>query len=166
MSTWRLLHALHARKGGQLSQDLSHLHERDLSVIRNPDPEVFQVLDPRPLLDNAAEIAARLGGTGFLIAGTIAAGLSFGRQLWFGMPSTVGQLLSRAANALGISIVVVTDTSATYGEVRNQSKPGEATFGRPTWDRQATANAFLLVADIVCVIAEHECSLELTRVAV
>lgn len=38
--------------------------------------EVLQVLDPRPLLDEAAAIAARYGGTGLLIAESLAAGLA------------------------------------------------------------------------------------------
>jgi hypothetical protein len=39
---------------------------------------VLQVLDPRPLLDKAASIAARYGGTGLLIAESLAAGLAYG----------------------------------------------------------------------------------------
>lgn len=107
---WRLLQALHAPRGGQLSRILSLLPESDRDVVRHPHPEVFQVLDPRPLLDDAAAIAARYGGTGLLIAETLAAGLTLGRQLWFGTAANVGHLVARAGGELGIA-VQVTDLS-------------------------------------------------------
>lgn len=50
---------------------------------------VLSVLDPRPLLDEGAAIAARYGGTGILIA----ASLAFGRELWFGTERNVGHVL-------------------------------------------------------------------------
>jgi hypothetical protein len=34
----------------------------DLGVIRQPQPEVLQILDPRPLLDDAAAIAVPTSG--------------------------------------------------------------------------------------------------------
>ena len=79
---------------------------------RSPGPgrdssRVFGVLDPRPLLDEAAIIAARYGGTGWLIAETLAAGLAFGEQLWFGLDANVGRVVERAAGELGIAIQVV-----------------------------------------------------------
>lgn len=61
-----------------------------------PHPEVLQVLDPRPLLDDAAAIAARYGGTGLLIAETLAAGLAYG-GLYFGTRQNVGRVVARAA---------------------------------------------------------------------
>jgi hypothetical protein len=64
--------------------------------IRHPHPELFQVIDPRPLLDDAAILAARFGGTGLLIAETLAAGLAHG-SLWFGNPQNVGEHLDHAA---------------------------------------------------------------------
>jgi len=52
------------------------------------------------LLDEAARLAARYGGTGWLIAETLAAGLTYGRALWFGTERNVGRLLARAADDL------------------------------------------------------------------
>jgi hypothetical protein len=45
---------------------------------------VLTVLVPRPLLDEAAIIAARFARIGLLVAGTLAAGLAHSGQLWFG----------------------------------------------------------------------------------
>ena len=103
---WRLLQALHAPKGGRLSQILSLLPEAERDVVRRPRPEVFQVVDPRPLLDDAAAIAARYGGTGLLIAETLAAGLTLGRQLWFGTATNVGRVVDQAAGELGSAVHV------------------------------------------------------------
>ena len=103
---WRLLQALHAPRGGRLSQILSLLPESDRDVVRHPRAEVFQVLDPRPLLDDAAAIAGLYGGTGLLVAETLAAGLTFGRQLWFGTAANVGRVVERAAGELGIAVHV------------------------------------------------------------
>jgi hypothetical protein len=58
-------------------------------------------------LDEAAIIAARYGGTGWLIAETLVAGLAFGEQLWFGLSANVGGVVERAAGELGITIQVV-----------------------------------------------------------
>jgi hypothetical protein len=104
---WRLLQRVHAPSGGQLSQRLAALPERDLAVVRHPHPEVLQVLDPRPLLDDAAALAARYGG-GLLAAETLAAGLLHSRALWFGTDANVGRFLARAADELGIAIHVLT----------------------------------------------------------
>ncbi len=103
---WRLLQALHGGRGGQLSQVLGQLSATGRDAVRRPHPEVLQVLDPRPLLDDAAVTAARFGGTGLLTAETLAAGLAHGRQLWFGTPANVGRLLRRAAGDLGILVNV------------------------------------------------------------
>ena len=70
--------------------------------------EVLQVIDPRPLLDDAAAIAAQFGGTGLLIAETLAAGVTYGGQLWFGVEQNVGRVVARAAPELGIAVNVVT----------------------------------------------------------
>ena len=86
---------MHAPGAGQLSRLLAALRG-DLGVIRHPHPEVLVVLDPRPLLDEAAAIAARYGGTGWLIAETLAVGVAHG-QLWFGAEHNIGRLLARAA---------------------------------------------------------------------
>ncbi len=105
---WRLLQRVHDPGSGQLSRLLAGLPEGDLGVVRWPHPEVLTVLDSRPLLGEAAAVAARFGGTGLLIAETLAAGLAYGRHLWFGTHANVGQLLHRAAEELAISVNVVT----------------------------------------------------------
>ena len=100
----RLLQALHGARGGQL---FAGAPADVVSAVRWPHPEVLQVLDPRPLLDEAAVLAARFGGTGLLTAETMAAGLAHGRQLWFGTGANVGRLLERAAGELGIGLHVL-----------------------------------------------------------
>jgi hypothetical protein len=105
---WRLLQALHNPRGGQLSQILAPLSEPDRSALRWPHPEVLQILDPRPLLDKAAQVAAGYGGTGWLVAESLAAGLAYGRELYFGTEQNVGHLLARAAGELGIAVHVAT----------------------------------------------------------
>lgn len=105
---WRLLQRVHRPAGGRLSQLLAALPRADLSVVRWPHPDILTVLDPRPLLDEAAAIGARYGGTGLLIAETLAAGLTYGRELWFGTDRNVGTALARAAQELGIAVNVAT----------------------------------------------------------
>ncbi|MGH9089765.1 MAG: hypothetical protein ACRDZR_00050 [Acidimicrobiales bacterium] len=104
---WRLLQALHGSRRGRLSDILSGLHPSSRESVRYPHPEVFGVLDPRPLLDEAAVIAARYGGTGWLIAETLAAGLAYGNRLCFGLEANVGRVVSRAAGELGIAVEVI-----------------------------------------------------------
>jgi hypothetical protein len=103
---WRLLQRVHIPGSGQLSRLLAGLPGGDLGVIRYPHPEVLQVLDPRPLLDDAAKIAARFGTSGLLIAETLAAGVAHGGQLWFGLEANIGRLVARAAPELGVTIHV------------------------------------------------------------
>ena len=103
---WRLLQRVHAPGGGQLSQLLAALPGGDLGVVRYPHPEVLQILDPRPLLDEAASIAARYGAGGLLIAETLAAGLAYGHQLWFGTQRNVGRALARIADDLRVVVHV------------------------------------------------------------
>ncbi|MHB8431776.1 MAG: hypothetical protein ACYDDZ_14845 [Acidimicrobiales bacterium] len=103
---WRLLQRIHAPGDGQLSRILTALRPADLDTIRFPHPEVLQVLDPRPLLDEAAQLAALHRG-GWLIAETLAAGVHHGHALWFGTERNVGSLLARAADDLGITVHVV-----------------------------------------------------------
>lgn len=105
---WRLLQRVHAPSGGQLSQALSKLSPGGRDVIRRPAPALLEVLDPRPLLDEAAQIAARYGNTGLLIAEMATAGLTHGRQLWFGNPRNIGVRLGEIADDLGIAIHVAT----------------------------------------------------------
>jgi hypothetical protein len=103
---WRLLQAFHGGRGGQLSRLFAGASPAVVSAIRWPHPDVLTVLDPRPLLDDAAVLAARFGGTGLIVAETLAAGLVHGRRLWFGAPANVGRLLERAAEELGIAVQV------------------------------------------------------------
>ena len=103
---WRLLQRIHAPGTGQLSQRLAELPANDLAVIRHPHPEILHVLDPRPLLDDAAHVAARFGG-GLLIAESLAAALVHGRRLYFGTDRNVGRVLATAADELGITIRVL-----------------------------------------------------------
>ncbi|MBN4047481.1 hypothetical protein JYT71_00585 [Acidimicrobiaceae bacterium AH-315-P05] len=98
---YRLLQRVHAPGTGQLSQLLS---ETDLAAIRRPHPEVLQILDPRPLLDDAAAIGAAYNAAGLLVGETLAAGLAHGRQLWFGTARNVGKRLGEIADDIGIAI--------------------------------------------------------------
>jgi hypothetical protein len=104
---WRLLQRVHAPGDGQLSTILGQLSEAGRDGIRHPHVEVLGVLDPRPLLDDAAALAGRYGG-GLLIAETLAAGLVHGRRLFFGTPANVGRHLGSAAVDLDIAVHVVT----------------------------------------------------------
>ena len=76
-------------------------------MIRHPHPEVLAVLDPRPLLDDAAAISAQYGRAGLLVAESLAAGLAYRRELWFGRESNVGVRLQHVADDLGITINVL-----------------------------------------------------------
>lgn len=100
---YRLLQRIHSPGTGQLSQLLS---DADQQAIRRPHPEVLQVLDPRPLLDEAAAIGAAYGSPGLLVGETLAAGLVHGRRLWFGTARNVGKRLTEIAADLGISLHV------------------------------------------------------------
>jgi hypothetical protein len=104
---WRLLQRVHNPGPGRLTQLLSFLPGGDLGVVRFPHPEVLTVIDPRPLLDHAARLAARYGG-GLLICETLAAGIANGRQLYFGAPSNIGRATQRAASELSVELHVLT----------------------------------------------------------
>ena len=104
---WRLLQRVHNPAGGQLSELLGSLPGSDLTVVRFPHPEVLQVLDSRPLLDVAAQLAARYHAGGLLTAETLAAGLTHGHQLWFGLERNIGRSLTAIANELDITIHLV-----------------------------------------------------------
>jgi hypothetical protein len=103
---WRLLQRVHAPSGGQLSKALAALPESDREALRFPHREVLEVLDPRPRLDEAAQISARYGNTGWLISETVTAGLTHGRQLWFGSQRNVGIRLREIADDLGVAVHV------------------------------------------------------------
>lgn len=100
---YRLLQRIHAPGTGQLS---SLLNDNDLAAIRRPHPEVLQILDPRPLLDDAAAIGAAYNAAGLLNGETLAAGLAHGRQLWFGSRRNIGKRLTEIAEDLQIAIHV------------------------------------------------------------
>lgn len=101
---YRLLQRLHDPGAGQLSAILGRLGPQDRDAVRFPHPEVFQVLDPRPLLDEAASISARYRIGGLLVPEILAAGLTYGHQLWFGTPANIGRRMAEAANDLHIAI--------------------------------------------------------------
>jgi hypothetical protein len=101
---FRLLQRIHQPSGGQLSSALEPLSPAGRLALRSPHPEVFQVLDPRPLLDDAARIGARYATGGLLIVETLAAGLSFGKRLWFGKEANIGRRLAEIAGDLGIAV--------------------------------------------------------------
>jgi hypothetical protein len=103
---WRLLQRLHSGGDGQLSRLLAQLPEADREALRTPHPHVVEVLDPRPLLDEAARISARFGGTGWLIAESVTAALHHGRQLWYGSERNIGGRLREIADELGIDVRV------------------------------------------------------------
>lgn len=104
---WRLLQRIHAPGSGQLSRLLAGLGPIDRDVLRHPHPEVIEILDPRPLLDPAAAIAARYGTAGLLVAETLAAGLAHGKTLYFGTERNVGRRLGEIAAELGVAIRVL-----------------------------------------------------------
>jgi len=94
---YRLLQRIHQPGTGQLSRLLA---DSDQQAIRRPHPEILQILDPRPLLDEAAAIGARYSAAGLLVGETIAAGLTYGHQLWFGTQRNVGTRLAQIADDL------------------------------------------------------------------
>lgn len=103
---WRILLRIHLRGTGQLSQLLRALPPGDRAVLRKPAANVVEVLDSRPLLDEAAAVAAAYGNTGWHVAETIAAGLAHGRQLWFGTERNVGRRMREIADDLGLAIYI------------------------------------------------------------
>jgi hypothetical protein len=92
---------------GQLSAVLARLSETGRETIRHPYPEVLRILDPRPLLDEAASIGARFRTGGLLITESLAAGLAYGQALYFGTEANVGRRLNEIATALGIAVHVL-----------------------------------------------------------
>jgi hypothetical protein len=69
---------------------------------------VLQVLDPRPLLDEAASIGARYRTAGLLVTETLAAGLTRRRALYFGTEANIGRRMREIAVDLGIAVHVLT----------------------------------------------------------
>jgi hypothetical protein len=101
---FRLLQRIHRPGSGQLTATLERLSPAGRQAMRYPHPEVLQVLDPRPLLDEAASIGARYRTGGLLIVETLAAGLAYGHQLWFGAERNIGDRLAEIAADLGIAV--------------------------------------------------------------
>lgn len=107
---FRLLQRIHQPGTGQLTGILHRLPDTDRQAIRHPHPEVLQVLDPRPLLDEAAAIGARYRTGGLLLVETLAAGLVYGDQLWFGTERNIGDRLATIAADLGIAVHLAGET--------------------------------------------------------
>lgn len=106
MAHWRLIQAMHQPRGGQLTQALAELSDSARSSLRRPHPEVLQVLDPRPLLDDAGRLVALYGGS--LRNGEIlAAGIANHADLWFGRADNVGPAITSGATELGLAVHVV-----------------------------------------------------------
>jgi hypothetical protein len=104
---WRLLLRIRAPGQGQLSRALGEPIQAGRDGIRHPHPELLLIADPRPLLDEAARVAARYGGA-WLVAETLAMGLHHGRALWFSAERNAGRILHSAADELGIVMNIVT----------------------------------------------------------
>lgn len=91
-----------------MSRALAGLSARARLALQRPSPAVPEILDPRPLLDEAASIAAAFGGTGLLIAETVTTALRHEQVLWLGGERNVGTRLREIADDLGIAIHVAT----------------------------------------------------------
>lgn len=106
---YRLLQRIHQPGTGRLSQILGGLSDAGRDAVRRPHPDILQVLDPRPLLDEAASIGARYRTGGLLMTETLAAGLAHRRTLYFGTANNVGRRFAEIAEDLGITITVVNE---------------------------------------------------------
>ncbi len=106
---FRLLQRIHQPGNGQLTAALQRLSPGGRRAMRDPNSEVIQVLDPRPLLDDAAAIGARYRTGGLLIVETLAAGFAFGHQLWFGTERNVGGRLRSVALELDVTVHLAGD---------------------------------------------------------
>ncbi|MGI8753204.1 MAG: hypothetical protein ACR2MN_12975 [Acidimicrobiales bacterium] len=76
-------------------------------------------------------IAGRYGGTGLLIAETLAAGLTMRGQLRFGIAANVGRVISRAAPELGLAVHVADDGCGSQGPFPAGGLSGAAEDLRP-----------------------------------
>jgi len=106
---FRLLQRVHNPGTRQLTGILDRLSATGRDSLRHPHPEVLQILDPRPLLDEAASIGARYRTGGLLMVETLAAGLAYGHQLWFGTQRNVGRRLAEIAAEFNITINLAGD---------------------------------------------------------
>lgn len=59
------------------------------------------------MLDEAASIGARYRTGGMLVTETLAAGLTYGRALYFGTEANVGRQLAEIAADLNIAVHVI-----------------------------------------------------------
>lgn len=107
---FRLLQRIHQPGTGQLTGILEQLTPAGRDSLRSPHPEVLQIIDPRPLLDEAAAIGARYRTGGLLVTETLAAGLTYGHELWFGRARNVGRRLAEIADDLNIAIHLTDNT--------------------------------------------------------
>ncbi len=117
---WRLLQRIHAPGAGQLSQLLSTLSPTDRDTIRYPHPEVLQIADPRPLLDEAARIAARYGGTGWLTGETLAAGLATGEPCGLAPSATSAECSPEQPTSLASSSASSPDLALYFPRARKR----------------------------------------------
>lgn len=79
---------------------------------------MLEILDPRPLLDEAARIAAAYGGTGLLVAESVTAALHHGKQLWFSEvvePGPLGESGCRHCRFEHASVEVLVVEHGTVG---------------------------------------------------
>ena len=104
---YRLLQRVHQPGTGRLSRILAGLSDPGREAIRRPHPDIVEVLDSRPLLDPAAQIAARYRTGGLLFTETLAAGLAHRRALYFGTDDNVGERFAAIAADLGMTITVL-----------------------------------------------------------
>lgn len=104
---YRLLQRVHQPGIGRLTRILTGLSDAGREAIRRPHPEILEVLDSRPLLDQAAQIAARYRTGGLLVTETLAAGLAHRRALYFGTADNIGDRFAAIASDLGITITVL-----------------------------------------------------------
>jgi hypothetical protein len=104
---YRLLQRVHQPGTGRLSRILAGLSDAGRDAVRRPHPDIVQVLDPRPLIDQAASIGARYRTGGLLMTETLAAGLAHRRALYFGSEDNVGRRFAEIAADLGIAITVL-----------------------------------------------------------
>ena len=121
-----------AVKEAELTRILAALTPAGRDGIRHPDPYVLTVWNTRPLLDEAVRISARFGG-GWLVGETLAAGLAYGHELYFGHQANVGPIIIRAARDLG--------KSRWSGDPRAPASAAHATYRSACGCRRVSSHA-------------------------
>lgn len=106
---WRLIQALTPPGRGGSRRSFRRCPSPTERSSANPIRPSFRCWTRGPSSMKWRVIAGRYGGTGFLIAETLAAGLSMGGRLWFGLAANVGRVVSRAAPELGIAVHVAAE---------------------------------------------------------